>query len=145
MPIGRLSVGRDNQIDIFFPILGGSAPISVITKFDAKPETTELKSKGMDGIVRHGVEPDGWQISIELDRANDTLDTLFALIEDAYYRGVNIDNATVIQTVQEADGSVSQYRYTDVAFKFDDAGSWSNGKHVSQKLTGRGSRRIKIA
>jgi hypothetical protein len=144
MPISRLNVGRDNTIDLFDPNTGGIVSFGVITSFDAKQDTTDLKSKGMDGITRHGTEYDGWSGSIGIDRANANVDAFFAALEAAYFSGQNINSQTITQTIQEANGGVSQYRYIGVALKLDDAGNWQNGKFLGQKISWRASRRIRI-
>ena len=144
MPLSRLSVGRDCTIDLTDPNTGGIVSLAVVTSFDAKMDGTQLKSKALDGVVRHATEYDGWSGSINLDRKNPNLDAFFAVLEGLYYSGQNVAPQTITQTVQESDGSISQYRYTGVALDYQDAGNWQNGKFVAQKLSWRASRRIKV-
>ena len=145
MPLNQMSVGRDVTVQVFDPNAGGVVSIKNITMFDAKPSTIQIKSKGIDGIVRHATEPDGWSGSFDVDRYGPNVDRLFALLESNYYAGVNIQSQTITQTIQEADGSVSQYRFTGVALVYSDAGSWSNGKQVTQKITWNASQRILVS
>ncbi len=145
MPISGLSVGRDVTLDVFDPNTGGIVSFAVITSFDTKQDTTDLKAKGLDGTVRHGTEYDGWSGSIMLDRQNAIADAFFAFLEAMYYSGQNIQAQSITQTIQEADGSVTQWSFIGLALKLDDAGNWQNGKFVSQKISWRASRRLQIA
>ena len=60
MPLNSLSVGRDTTIVLNDPNSGGVPNILYVTTFDTKQDNTRLKSKGLDGTVRHAVEPEGW-------------------------------------------------------------------------------------
>ena len=141
MPLSSLSVGRDTTLQIYDPNAGGIVTLTKITEFESKPDTVKLKSKGLDGIVIHAVEPDGWSGTITVDRMDPNVDRLFGLLESNYYAGINIQNQTITQTVKEADGTYTQYIYAGVALNLDDAGMWSNGKQVTQKLSWCSSKR----
>lgn len=143
MPINGFSVGRDNSITINTP-QGIIAP-GLITKFDAKQEHTTKKVKGMDGIVRNVVFPDGWNGTVEIDRQDATVDSFCAATEAAYYAGQNIATSTITQSITEVNGTVSQYQYVGVNFEFSDMGSWQQDDTVHQKLTFHAQQRIKLA
>ncbi|MGH6821936.1 MAG: hypothetical protein ACREC4_00340 [Methylocella sp.] len=134
MPLNNFSVGRDCTIDVFDPQSGGVIALAIVTSFDAKQDQTRLKSKGLDGLLRHGVEPDGWSGKITLERRGQQVDALFQILENAYYLGQNVQAQTITQTIQENDGSITQWRYSGVALSYDDAGMWSNGKFISQTI-----------
>src|SRR5450631_4087699 len=135
MPINSLSVGRDCTIDLYDPNSGGVIAFAVVTSFDAKQHSSGLKSKGLDGTPRFGVEPEGWGGKIMMDRGNSNTDQLIAILEAAYYAGQNIGAQTITQTIQEADGTITQWRYTGVCIALDDHGNWQNGKFISQSVS----------
>jgi hypothetical protein len=141
MPLNSLSVGRDTTIVLNDPNSGGVPAVAHVTSFDTKQDHTKLKSKGLDGVVRHAVEPDGWSGKIALDRANPNLDKLFAILETAYYAGTNVLPQTITQTIQEDDGTVTQWQYTGCAIGYDEAGAWQNGKFISQSVSWCASKR----
>lgn len=143
MPLNGLSVGRDTTIVVNDPNSGGVPLIAYVTGFDTKQDHTRLKSKGLDGTVRHAVEPEGWSGKIMLDRANENLDQLFAILENAYYNGSNVQAQTITQTVEEVSG-VTQWQYTGVAIGYDEAGSWTNGKFIGQSVSWCASRRTQL-
>lgn len=139
------TVGRDVSLDFYTSKGVLNVPAAAITAFDTQPQTTSTSSKGLDGITRYGVFPDGWKGSITVDRLSGLLDTFWAQIESDFYAGINIQPGTITETIQEPDGSVSQYRYTGVMFDLKDAGSKVANKLVSQKLDFMANRRIKVA
>lgn len=142
MPVNNYSVARDLTFSVVTP--SGTLALAGKTDYSIKPMTTDLKHKGMDGIVEHGVIPDGWQVTIKLDRRSPELDAYFAAREADYFAGVNQQAGTILESITEADGSISQYRYTGVILKYDDAGDWKGDSNVSVSLTGMASRRIKV-
>lgn len=145
MPMNNQSVGRDVSLDLYTSKGILPIPAAAITKFDTMPQTTSTASKGLDGQTRYGVFPDGWKGSMDVDRLGAQLDTFWAQIEADFYNGVNILPGTITETIQEPDGSVSQFRYTGVMFDFKDAGSKVANQLVKQKLDFMAARRIKVA
>lgn len=143
MPVNSFSVGRDLTFALVGPY--GTVTVPGVTDYSTKPMFTDLKHKGLDGVVRHGQIPDGWELSIKLERQDPTLDRLFARLEADYYAGVNVQGGTLVETIAEKDGSVSQYRYEGVVLKLDGAGDFKGDSFVSLGLTGYASRRIQVA
>lgn len=143
MPVNSFSVGRDLTFTLVGPY--GVVTLNGVTDYAAKPLFNDLKHKGIDGVVRHGQVPDGWELSLKLDRQDPTLDRLFARLEADYYAGVNVRGGTVVETIREADGGVSQYRYEGVVLKLDGAGDYKGDSFVALGLTGSASRRIQVS
>jgi hypothetical protein len=143
MPINNFSVGRDLSFSLVTPT--GTLALNGLTDYSIKPMFTDLKHKGLDGNVLHAAIPDGWEINVKLDRQDPTLDQYFAALEVSYFAGQNIQGATLSETIQEKDGSVSQYQYTNVSLKYDDAGSWRGDSLIGVTITGSASRRNKVS
>jgi len=143
MPVNGFSVGRDVTLTIVSP--SGPLNFSLITDFTSKPEQTEKKIKGLDGVTRHARFPDGWTGSFSIERQDSTVDDYFAALEANYYAGLNEQPCTITETITEASGAVSQFRYLNVLLKLDDAGDWSGDNTVKQKISFLASQRQKIA
>lgn len=137
------SIGRDISVDIFGQVNGVVKP-DLVLGFDRKQLSTKVTIKGMDGITRYLELPDGWEGSIEIARKNNTMDDYFASLEAQYYAGKNTQPAIITETISEPDGSISQYRYEGVYFKYDDAGAWKGDSDVKQKLSWCASKRRKV-
>jgi hypothetical protein len=142
MPVNNFSVGTDVSLNINTP----SGPLNVqVTDFTADPVFNELKSKPLSGVPIFGYIPDGWKGMFRLDRNGPNVDNFFAAAEAAYYAGQNLPAGSILQTIREADGSITQWRYTGVVLKFDKAGDWNADKKVEQEIGFMAGRRIKVA
>jgi hypothetical protein len=141
MPVGGFSVGRDISLVI---VMGGGAllPLGLITGFDAKPMTSEIKILGLDGKIRPLIFPEGWGGSFKVTRQDSSLDDYWAGLEADYYNGVDLPTGIISETITNPDGSTSAYRYQDVMLKYTDAGSWAGNKEVQQSLDFMASRRV---
>lgn len=147
MPIntnfGTMNIGRDVAIDVVLAS-GTVLRLGNVTMFDAKPRIKKLNSLGIDGINRTGVIPEGWDIRLEVDRQDRQIDDWWAQYEADYYAGRTVQSLTVIETIDEPDGTVSVWRYEGCAFHFDDAGAWKSDAYVKMKLAGEAARKIRV-
>jgi hypothetical protein len=143
MPNNGFSLGKDLTYTIVGP--SGNLSISGVTDYSTKPIFTKLKHKDLDGSTTQAAIPDGWEISIKLDRQDPTLDNFFAALEAAYFAGQNISNGTISENIVESDGSVSKFQYTNVSLTLDNAGDYKGDAFVAQSLSGMASRRIKLS
>lgn len=143
MPINNFSVGRDVSLDIVGP--NGPLRFSLITNFNSKQTSKENSIKGLDGITRPVRFFDGWTGSFSLERQDSAVDDYFAQLEANYYAGINEGSVTITETITEASGAVTQYRYVGVLLKYDDSGSWAGDATVKQSLSFIASRKLKVA
>ena len=143
MAINGFSVGRDVTLNIQTP--NGPLVSQLVTNFDSRPEMPDTRIKGLDGITRHVRFFDGWNGKFEFERMDGSLDTYFATLESNYYAGQNEIACSLTETISEPDGSTSQYYYTGVLLKLDDAGSWAGDRTVKMSVSFVASRRLKIA
>jgi len=140
---GSLTIGKDISIDVTLPN-GQILNIDRVTMFDKRQETSRLASKGMDGIHRRAEIPDGWSGTISIDRGGPSIDNFFAALEANYYATGQLGVVRITETIQDTDGTTTQFRYDGVALKLSDAGSSSADKYVSQKIDWTAAKRIKV-
>lgn len=140
MPVGGFSVGRD--ISLTVRSSSGILSLGLVTDFESKPVTSEVKILGLDGVVRNLVLPEGWMGTFTLTRQDSTLDDYWDGLEASYYSGLPLNAGIINETISEPSGLITKRRYTGVALKYDDAGTWSGNKAVIQKLGFLASRRI---
>lgn len=144
MPAQGFNIGKDVSIDIV-TAAGGVIRGKVRTGFTVKQLTNALKVDALDGNILFDDIPAGWDGTLDLDRGDSTWDDYFAAREEDYYNGVQRDTITLTQTITEVSGATTQYRFSGVSLKFDDAGSWMADKTVPQKVSWKANRRRKIA
>lgn len=141
MPTSDFNVGRDVQFTFFDNNAQAIVSFDIVVGFDKKQESAEVKVKGIDGICRYAYLPDGWKGTLEIDRADRTADDYFARLEDMYYEGKTVLNAQITETINERDGTISQYRYERVVAKLSDAGKAEGDKPIKMKIDWAASRR----
>ena len=143
MPVNGFTVGRDISLDIVGP--NGPLRFSLITEFDSKPDNTEQKIKGLDGVTRPLRFFDGWSGSFSLDRQDSTVDDYFATLEANYYAGIAETPCTITESITEVNGATTQYRYVGVILKLEEAGNFKGDASVKQKVGFFAQRRNKVA
>ena len=143
MPLNSYTVGRDISLDITGP--NGPLVLNQIVGFMSKPDITDQKIKGLDGITRHLRFPDGWSGSFEIERQDSTVDDYWSQLEANYYAGLNELPVTLTETIQEVNGSISQYRYLQVLLTIEDAGMYKGDASVHQKVRFVAARRVKVS
>ena len=143
MPANSFTIGKDLSFVIVGP--SGTLELSGVTSYKAARDSTDLKHKALDGKTYFANLPDSHTITVALDRKDATLDRFFARLEADYFAGVNIKGGTVLETVRESDGSVSQFRYEDVTLKYEGGGEYKGDSFVSVTLTLMASRKILVS
>jgi hypothetical protein len=135
LPVNGFSVGRDYMIAINGP--GGTTaviPSSQITNFTKSPKKREDWSRPLNLPPIPLYVPDGWQGGCSIDREDNTLDTFQASNEANFWAGQSVLSGTIIESVTEPSGTVSQFRYDDVMFWVSNPGSATVDRKVEQHL-----------
>lgn len=149
MPIAQgkmtFSIGRDCTVVVVHPLApGGRVEMANVTGFTVSPEYTSVSSNLLDGNTLYAELPRGYTFSIDLDREGPGIDDLMVLVEAAWRSAGILYSASVFQYVTEPNGAVSTYQFTECSLQFADLGSWKADSVVSQKISGRANRRVKV-
>ncbi|MDR6381831.1 hypothetical protein [Paraburkholderia caribensis] len=139
------NIGRDGAQITIIDSNVGPVTISNIVGFESKPEMIKLKSVPVTGRVLRRAIYDGHSGTFEIDRQDPSYDTYFADAEASYFAGLPPGQVFITQTVNELDGSVTQWQYSDVALYPEDGGSWRGQEKVTQKFSFEAGRKIRIA
>lgn len=142
MPFNNFNIGTDVTLQVVTQ--QGVLLSSLLTNFKSKQRTTDKTIKGLDGIMRPLLLPDGWEGNFEYERGSSALDDFIAELEASYYSGSAITGATILETITETNGLTSQYRYEGVVFKLTDAGEWKGDSSVKMTLEFLASTRTKV-
>lgn len=145
MPFGNFSIGKDVVIDVLTPSGGVLQLPATVTGFESKPVYNRIKSKPLNGINLEVDIPEGWEGTITLDRQNSAIDDFFAQQELAYYAGQNVLMGTLTETISESNGVISQYRYTNVSLRFEEAGKKTGDDKITQTIGFFASQRLKVS
>lgn len=142
MPVNGFTVGRDVSVAVQCP--SGPLILNLITKFSRKPDNTVRKIKGLDGITRPLIFPDGWSGSVEIERQDSTADDFIAAWEAGYYAGADRAPSTITETITEASGAVTQWQYVGVFFQMETAGEAAGDESMKIVMTWMAEQRIKV-
>lgn len=144
MPANGFTVGKDVSIVIVTP--SGDFTLPITTKsFDKKPSYNTQIGVYIGGEALGFNAPTGWNLTFQVDRSSSLVDDFFAAQEAGYFAGHDQLTGTITETITEVNGSVSQFRYTKVILKLDDAGNYVGDAKVNQTISAFASRRIKVA
>lgn len=142
MPQSGISVGSDYRFDI--ETAAGTLTLPTLLDFDKKPTEVMAKVTPLNGPPIPLTFPNGWEGSFSVARQDSTLDDYFAALEAAQYAGATIQGGYITETIQEVNGTPSQYMYPDVQLRFTDAGNAKATSDVIQKVSFVASARIKV-
>jgi hypothetical protein len=137
-------VGRDVTVTIAGAQGNIVIPSSQVTHFDAKPLKREDWSRPLNSPPEPLYMPDGWRGTIEIDRSDATLDTFQATLEANFWNGSNQLSGTIVQTIVEDNGSITQYQYNNVMFWVEDPGNFRADGKVSQRMEFSAGIRLRI-
>jgi hypothetical protein len=144
MTVNNFTTGRDVSVQLNTSYGPLTIPPTAILSFEADPEVTKLKSKGIDGTSRHAVIPDCWKGTILIDRLDHSVDDFWGRFEADYFANNSTGTGTIIERIQEQDGSISVWRYDGVVITLEKAGSYAADKKVEQTLSFEAAHRIKV-
>lgn len=144
MPVNNLSIGHDVTVTFF----DGTTQLIVAwparTGFSAEPITKTINSEPLNGPPLFAEAPNGWHGTMDFDRTDSTIDDYFAKNEALYFAGGNPITGTITQTIQEKNGSVTQYVFNGVAIKPSQMGAWKAAEKVAIRVDWSASNRVKV-
>lgn len=135
------TTGQDATLDIYDPQDDTLDRIPGLTNFEATARTTDIESHPLDGSDLFDTRYQGWNLTFEYDRQNGRMDRYFADREARQRSGLPKGVLTITQTVQERDGSITQFRFTGVELKQDSSGSYQRDQKTTGRITGMAGRR----
>ena len=143
MPANGFSVGRDVSLDIIDPVQG-AIRFPIRTGWKADPEYTDLTSMGLDGLHRFAHLPKGHKLQLTLDRKDSSVKSYFAQIEGQYFAGATLGSVSITETITNVDGSISVFRYLNVALKLTNGGDFKADSKVDMVIEGMASRIVQV-
>lgn len=144
MPFASFNVGRDVTVTFTNPLTQQPVTWGLVTEFTSRPNTKQIVSNPLSAPPQFADPPDGWDGSFTVDRNSSQVDDLFAALENNYWNGNVIPNATIIEYVTEIAGNTTSYQYTNVSLKLDDAGNKRSQEKITMKISFKASQRLKL-
>ena len=143
MPSNGLNLGVDVKFSFTNP--NGVIQFAILESFSASENADIKEEMSIDGLTRFPKIPHGWTGNCVFQRNSSVIDDYIALEESGFYLGVDQLPANILQTITEVSGGITQWIFTNVVFKMDNAGDINGTDIIKQTLSYKASRRLKLA
>ncbi len=122
-------------------------PIGLGTQinFMASPVNQRVPVNLIQGIKEDVIFDQGWRGEFSIQRSTGSLDIYWSTLEAQVRSGVIRPTFTILQNVNESDGTVSQITFYNCALTYDDGGNFANEEVVTQKLSFTSPARIVVS
>lgn len=144
MPVNGFTVGTDTVVTLISP-LGAVLKFSKITGYTSKEINHDFNVNGLDGSANYGHQNRGYEGTITVERASSAVEDFFCTRNLAELNGTNIGSGSIVRTITENDGSVSQYTDTGVDFVLNNGGDFQGVGTVKMELGWKSGCRKKTA
>lgn len=129
----RESYGRDIRLDINLP--GGTVlTLPEIIDYHLTPKTHMDHFVLLNGRPVNNAIPQGGEGTIDLKRVDSTVENFQAQFEANFYSGAPQLKGTLTETINNPDGTVTQYQCQGVILLIEDMGQWKGETAVTQKI-----------
>lgn len=145
MPVNGMTVGMDYTLSYFDANTNAIINLGDVQSVDIKSLKHLIKSMPFNAPPKYGYIPDGYQINFTITRAISTLEDLMATFEANFNADKIYKPGYLNETIQNADGTISRYQYTNCVIYLDDHGVVSRERTVTLRLEAYASSKIKIA
>jgi hypothetical protein len=145
MPVNGMNIGADYSITYYESVSGGLINLGDVQDVKIAALKHDIKSSPYNQLPRYGYIDDGFKIDFTITRNSSTLEDLAVLNSANLNAGLVQGAGYLNETINNADGSVSRYQYTNFVVFLTDHGDISREKTVSIKLEGMASAKVKIA
>lgn len=145
MPVNGMNVGVDYTISYFDGVSGALINLGDVQQAKITAQKHDIKSQPYNGVPRFGFVPDGFKIDFTITRTGQQLEDLAVLNSANFNAGSVMSPGFLNQTINNPDGSISRYQYTNFVVFLTDHGDISREKNVTLTLEGFASDKVKIA
>jgi hypothetical protein len=105
----------------------------------------DLKNMPYNNVPRYGYVPDGFHITFTIVRTGPALEQIFTNFSTQFNSGQVIQPGFLNESINNPDGSVSRYQYTNFVIFPIDLGDVSRERLIMQRLEGLASDMKQIA
>jgi hypothetical protein len=145
LSVNNINVGTDYSLSYYDGNQGVIVDLGDVQNVKIVALKHEIKSMPFNNVPRYGFVPDGFRIDFSIVRTSNTLEALAVGFSRTFNQGVVINAGYLNETVNNPDGSVSRYQYTNVVVFLDDHGDISREKPIMLRLTAMASDKVTIA
>jgi hypothetical protein len=145
MPVNGMNVGVDYTLTYYDATSGSLVNLGDVQDVKITANKHDIKSSPYNQVPRFGYVPDGYKIDFTITRAVSTLEDLMVTFSKNFNAGNVQAPGYLNETINNADGSVSRYQYTNFVVFLTSHGDISREKVVTLVLEGMASDKVQIA
>ena len=145
MPTNGMNVGVDYSITFYNADTGALVELGDVQSVKITAMKHDIKSSPFNSLPRFGFVPDGYKVDFTIQRQGPILEDLMVTFSQNFQAGRVTGSGFLNETINNADGSVSRYQYTNFVVFLTDHGDISREKVVTLTLEGMASDKVKIA
>jgi hypothetical protein len=145
MPVNGMNVGTDFTLSYYDVASGGLIDLGDVQNVNIMAQKHDIKSMPYNKLPRFGYVPDGFKIDFSITRTGSVLEDLMVTFSTRFNAGSVVGAGYLNESVNNADGSVRRYQYTQFVVFLTDHGNISREKVITLKLEGMASDKIIIA
>jgi hypothetical protein len=145
LPINGMNVGVDYNISYYESTSGTLISLGDVQSVKIIANKHDIKSAPYNQVPRFGYVPDGYKVDFTITRTGSILELLMTTFSVNFNAGNIITPGFLNQSVNNPDGTVSRFQYTNFVVFLTDHGDISREKVVSLRLEGMASDKIVIA
>ncbi len=145
MPINGFNVGVDYSISYYDGTTGTIVPFGDIQDVKLTALKHDVKDMPYNAVPRYGYIPDGFHVTFTIVRTGAALELIYTNFSTSFNAGQVIQPGYLNKSINNPDGSVSRFQYTNFVIFPTDLGDISREKIITQRLEGMASDMIRIA
>jgi hypothetical protein len=145
MPVNGMNVGTDYSLSYFDGNSGVIQPLADVQSVKITALKHQLKNMPFNSVPRYGYVPDGFSIDFTIVRTSQVLELLAVNFSKNFNAGAVLQPGYFNESINNPDGSVIRFQYTNFVVFLDDHGDISREKPVMLRLTGMASDKVQIA
>ena len=145
MPTNAGNVGVDYSFTFYDGNTSSMVDMSDIQNVKITAQKHDVANRPYNAPARFDFIPDGYRISFNITRVNESLENYAVTREANFNGGIGNIAGYFNETVNNVDGTVSRYQYTGFVFFLTDHGDISREKIVTLSGEGMASQKVQIA
>lgn len=145
MSVNNMNVGVDYTLSYYDANQGAVVSLGDVQNVKITAMKGSIASHPYNNVPRFGYVPAGFKIDFTITRTGSTLENLMVAFAQNFNAGNVLKPGFLNQSVNNPDGTVSRYQYTNLVIFMDDHGDIAREKVVTQRVEAMASDKVQIA
>ncbi|NPU23938.1 hypothetical protein [Bradyrhizobium denitrificans] len=140
-----MNTGTDYTLSFYDGGSGLLVPLGDVQNVKITALKHSIKSQPFNRPPRYGFVPDGYKIDFQITRTGSELTDFLVAVEQNFNEGRVLRPGYFNETINNPNGSLSRYQYTEFVIFLDDHGNIQRDAPVTLTLEGMASSKVPIA